>query len=82
MADIVNTSTNAMPDWAQPYASGFLQRAHQVTDQPYQGFGGQRFAGFNPMQEQAYGAQGHTGSVSRLAASGQRSLSARRWRQT
>ena len=73
MADIVNTSTNAMPDWAQPYASGFLQRAHQVTDQPYQGFGGQRFAGFNPMQEQAYGAQAQravSGSPVMSAANG------------
>ena len=57
MADIVNTSTNSMPDWAQPYAAGFLQRSQQVSDQPYQGYGGQRIAGFSPWQDQAYGAQ-------------------------
>lgn len=55
MADY--TSTTSMPAWAQPYAEGYLGRAQQVADQPYQGYGGDRVAGFTPWQEQGYKAQ-------------------------
>ena len=57
MADITTTSTNGYPSWAQPYASGFLDRAQQVTDQPYQQYQGGRVAGMAPWQDQAYQAQ-------------------------
>lgn len=46
-----NTTTTFAP-WAQPYAEGFLQRAQQTADQPYQPFAGQRVAGFTPWQQQ------------------------------
>jgi hypothetical protein len=57
MADITTTSTSAMPSWAQPYAQGYLQRAQQVADSPYQAFTGQRVADMAPWQNQAYQAQ-------------------------
>ena len=57
MADITTTQSSAYPEWAQPYAAGFLQRAQQVTDQPYQAYQGARVAGMAPWQDQAYQAQ-------------------------
>jgi hypothetical protein len=57
MADITTTNSNSYPDWAAPYASGFLQRAQQVTDQPYQAYQGGRVAGMAPWQEQGLQAQ-------------------------
>lgn len=50
------TSTTTFAPWAQPYAEGYLQRAQQVADQPYQGFQGQRVAGFVPWQQQGLDA--------------------------
>ena len=56
MADLISTSSSAMPAWAQPYAQGYLQRAQQVADTPYQAYTGETVAGMNPWQTQAYGA--------------------------
>jgi hypothetical protein len=57
MADLITSTNTSMPDWVTPYASGYLNRAQQVADQPYQQYNGQRVAGFNPYQTQAYDAQ-------------------------
>jgi hypothetical protein len=57
MADTTTTSTSAMPSWLQPYAQGYVQRAQQVADSPYQAFTGQRVADMAPWQNQAYQAQ-------------------------
>jgi hypothetical protein len=57
MADTTTTSTSAYPDFAQPYAAGYLQRAQQLSDQPYQAYQGGRVAGMAPWQDQAYQAQ-------------------------
>ena len=51
------TSSTTMPDWAQPYAAGYLNRAQQTADRAYQGFSGDRVAGFNPWQQQSLQAQ-------------------------
>jgi hypothetical protein len=53
MADLTTTNTSSIPDWAQPYASGFLQRAQDVTNTPYQQYQGQQVAGLNQYQTQA-----------------------------
>jgi hypothetical protein len=55
MADY--TSTTSMPAWAQPYAQGYLERAQQTADQPYQQYQGPRVAGFTPWQQQGLQAQ-------------------------
>jgi len=54
VADYTTTSTSAYPDWAQPYAAGFLNQAQQVTNQPYQQYQGSLVAGMSPYQDQAY----------------------------
>lgn len=55
MADM--TSTTSMPSWVQPYAAGFLNRAQQVADTPYQAYTGQMVAPMNQWQQQGLQAQ-------------------------
>ena len=56
MADTI-TSTTSMPSWVQPHAQGYLQRAQQVADSPYQQYTGQRVADMAPWQTQGLQAQ-------------------------
>lgn len=47
----------SIPEYAQPYASELFGKAQALTDinqNPYQVYGGQRIAGFNPLQQQAF----------------------------
>ena len=47
----------SIPEYAQPYASELFGKAQALTDinqNPYQVYGGQRTAGFNPLQQQAF----------------------------
>lgn len=46
-----------MPEWAQPYSAGYLDRAQQTADRPFTGYGGERVAGFTPWQQQSLQAQ-------------------------
>jgi hypothetical protein len=57
MADITTTQTSAYPSWAANYAQGYLGRAQQVADSPYQAYTGQRVADFAPWQQQGLQAQ-------------------------
>ncbi len=57
MADVTTTQNSGFPGWAQPYAQGFLQRAQQVADSPYQAYTGQRVADMAPWQQQGLQAQ-------------------------
>jgi hypothetical protein len=50
------TQTTDLPDWAKPYAKDVMAKGAALTDvnqNPYQTYGGQRIAGFTPMQQQA-----------------------------
>jgi len=54
-----NTSqtTSNIPDWAIPYATRNLGNAEDLTNinkNPYQTYKGERVAGFNPLQQQAF----------------------------
>jgi hypothetical protein len=51
------TQTVELPEWARPYAKDTLAKGAALTDinkNPYQQYGGQRIAGFQPLQEQAF----------------------------
>jgi hypothetical protein len=51
------TQTVELPEWAQPYAKNVLARGAALTDinqNPYQQYGGNRIAGFSPMQMQSF----------------------------
>jgi hypothetical protein len=56
-ADTTSTTTAELPDWARGYAKDTLAKASTLTDintNPYQQYGGERIAGFQPMQQQAF----------------------------
>lgn len=55
MADVTTTSTSSYPTFAQPYAAGYLQRAQQVTDSPYQAYTGPMVADMTSYQTGALG---------------------------
>jgi hypothetical protein len=51
-----STQTTDLPDWAKPYAKDAMAKGAALTDinqNPYQTYGGERIAGFAPMQQQA-----------------------------
>lgn len=51
---VTNTS---IPEYARPYVENMLGKAEAVTDiskNPYQTYGGERLAGFTPLQKQAF----------------------------
>lgn len=51
------TSVSELPEWAKPYAKDTLAKAAALTDinqNPYQQYKGERIAGFQPMQQQAF----------------------------
>jgi hypothetical protein len=61
---------NAIPEWAQPYATRIIGEAEALTlgtpdgtikSTPYQQYGGQRIAGLNPLQTQAISGIGGLG---------------------
>ena len=50
------TQTAELPEWARGYAKDTLAKTAALTDtnqNPYQAYGADRIAGFNPMQQQA-----------------------------
>jgi hypothetical protein len=57
MADVTTTQNSGLPSWATGYGQGFLQRAQQVADSPYQAYTQPRVADMAPWQTQAYQAQ-------------------------
>jgi len=63
-APSTQTSTVDLPDWAKPYAKETLAKTSALTDinqNPYQKFGGDRIAGFQPMQQQAFESAANMG---------------------
>lgn len=49
--EITQTS---IPDYAKPYVEKMLGKAEAISNTPYQAYGGERIAGFTPMQRQAF----------------------------
>ena len=44
----------SIPEYAKPYVERMLGKAEALTSAPYQAYGGERTAGFTPMQQQAF----------------------------
>lgn len=53
-----STQVTELPEWAKPYAKETLAKTQALTEQPYQAYGGERIAGFTPLQQQAQQAAG------------------------
>lgn len=47
-------TTTTIPDYAKPYVEKMLGKAESLTEAPYQVYGGERIAGFTPLQQQAF----------------------------
>jgi hypothetical protein len=47
------TQTN-LPEYARPYFENLMQRSQAESYRPYQAYEGERIAGFDPMQQQAF----------------------------
>jgi len=61
MVDSVQSTSSALPDWLKPYLPNLLSSASSIAQQPYQAYGGQRIAGFNPLQTKAIAGVGGLG---------------------
>lgn len=68
-ADTTQTQTSELPEWARGYAKDVLAKGQALTDisqNPYQTYGGERTAGFSNLQKQAFagaGPQGYQATV-------------------
>ena len=59
----------SIPEYARPYVENMLGKTEALTDinqNPYQTYGGDRIAGFSPMQQQAFGDVGKMQPASQI----------------
>jgi hypothetical protein len=66
-----STQITDVPDWAKPYAKESLGKAAALTDisqNPYQAYGGQRIADFTGLQQQAFTGAENMQSAPQMAA--------------
>ena len=59
-------SQTTIPEYAQPYVERMLGKAEAFTEAPYQAYGGERIAGFTPMQQQAFQGAADLGPARQL----------------
>lgn len=60
-----------IPEYAKPYVERMLGKVEALTDSPYQAYGGQRIAGFSPMQQQAFQGAANLGPAQQLGTATQ-----------
>lgn len=63
-ADTTQTQTQELPEWARGYAKDLLAKGQALTDisqNPYQTYGGERTAGFSNLQKQGFAQAGPQG---------------------
>lgn len=60
MATQTTQTETILPEWYTQYAKNVLSRAYSAASEPYKGYGAPRIAGFQPEQEQAFGAYKET----------------------
>lgn len=56
MATQTTQTQTILPEWYNQYAQNVLGRAYTATSEPYKGYAAPRIAGFQPEQEEAFGA--------------------------
>lgn len=49
-----SSTTNKPPGFVIPYSTDLLAQTQELTNQPYQPYGGQRLQGFTPFQQQGF----------------------------
>jgi len=60
---VTNTS---IPEYARPYVERMLGKAEALSNTPYKAYGGERMAGFNDLQKQAFGEAQNLGPAKQL----------------
>lgn len=61
----------SIPEYAQPYVEKMLGKAEALSGAPYQPYGGERIAGFAPMQQQAFQGIANLGPAQQLGTATQ-----------
>lgn len=61
-----NVTQTSIPEYAQPYVERMLGKSEALSNAPYQAYGGERIAGFTPMQQQAQQATANIGPSQQL----------------
>lgn len=61
-----SNTTTTIPDYAKPYVEKMLGKAEAFSNTPYQAYGGERVAGFSPMQQQAFQGAANLGPAKQL----------------
>jgi len=56
----------SIPEYAKPYVERMLGKTEALTKSPYQAYGGERIAGFTPMQQQAQQGMANLGPAQQL----------------
>jgi hypothetical protein len=59
-------TTTSIPEYAKPYVEKMLGKTEALSNAPYQAYGGERIAGFTPMQQQAQQAAANLGPAQQL----------------
>lgn len=49
-----NVTQTSIPEYARPYVERMLGKSEALSGTPYQKYGGERIAGFTPLQQQAF----------------------------
>lgn len=63
--ETVQTQTT-IPEYARPYVEKMLGKAEAATSAPYQAYGGQRVAEFQPLQQQSFQAASQLGPTGQI----------------
>lgn len=78
------TTVSELPEWAKPSAQKVLARGEALTEREYVPYRGERIAGFQPLQQQAFGSAAELGpsgagqfGMGLAGAAGMRALGAR-----
>jgi hypothetical protein len=64
------TQKTELPPWMNQYGEWLTGGAQGMADRPYVGYEGDRFAGFNPMQQDAFGSMDQFGQMGLSALGG------------
>lgn len=59
-------TTTTIPDYAKPQVEKMLGKAEALMDRPYEAYGGERVAGFTPLQQQAFQGAANLGPAAQL----------------
>lgn len=59
-------TTTTIPEYARPYVERMLGKAEAFSESPYQAYGGERIAGFTPLQEQSFQGAANLGPTQQI----------------